>query len=50
MHQMSQQGMQKNFVSEFPIFSTLKLSLYELVIFIDMDTNMVAKFTKFIFI
>ena len=38
MHQKSQQGIQKNFVSEFSILSALKLRLCELMAFADMNT------------
>ena len=37
MHQKFQQGIQKNYVPKFTILSTLILTLYELVVFIDMN-------------
>ena len=37
MHQKSQQGIQKNFVSEFSVLSALKLRLCEIMAFADMN-------------
>ena len=43
MHQKSQQGLQKNFESEFPVLSVLKLPSYGLVVFTDMNTYILTE-------
>ena len=46
-HHKSQQGTQKNFGLEFPILSTLKLYSCVLVVFIDMNTYILAEGRNF---
>ena len=47
MLQKSQQGIQKSCLPEFSILLTLNLPLYELVVFVDMDTYILTENRNF---
>ena len=47
MHLKSQRGIQKNCVSEFPVLSALKSPSSRLVVFIDMNTNILTEGRNF---